>query len=83
MGENELKRDLTELLDPAVNLVLDRATKIDFENNRVITEKGEYDYLAIATGARIAPDEIPGLKEGGHWFYNLEFRKAEGGTCQI
>lgn len=74
LGEDELKRDVRELLDPAVNIVIDRATKIEAENSRVVTENGvyDYDYLVIATGARVVPDEIPGLKEGGHWFYNLE-----------
>ncbi|AKG91504.1 putative NAD{FAD}-dependent dehydrogenase [Geoglobus ahangari] len=74
LGEAELKRDIRELLDPAVNIVIDRATKIEAENNRVVTENGvyDYDYLVIATGARVVPEEIPGLKEGGHWFYNFE-----------
>lgn len=74
LGEDELKRKVIELLDPSVRLVVDRAVKIDAENNRVITENKtyEYDNLVIATGSRIAPEEIPGLKEGGHWFYNLD-----------
>ncbi len=74
LGEDELKRDIRELLDPAVDIVIDRATKIDTENSRVVTENGayDYDYLVIATGARVVPEEVPGLKEGGHWFYNLE-----------
>ncbi|MBE8540447.1 FAD-dependent oxidoreductase [Geoglobus acetivorans] len=74
LGEGELKRNLGELLDPAVQLVIDRATKIDADNSRVVTENGsyDYDYLVIATGSRVVPEEIPGLKEGGHWFYNLE-----------
>ncbi|AIY89586.1 NAD(P)/FAD-dependent oxidoreductase [Geoglobus acetivorans] len=74
LGEGELKRNLGELVDPAVQLVIDRATKIDADNSRVVTENGsyDYDYLVIATGSRVVPEEIPGLKEGGHWFYNLE-----------
>lgn len=34
-----------------------------------------YDYLVLATGARLAPEDLPGLVEGvGHWhhFYSLE-----------
>ncbi len=26
----------------------------------------------IATGSRIRPDNIPGMAEGGHWFYDLD-----------
>ena len=26
----------------------------------------------IATGSRIRPDNIPGMSEGGHWFYDLD-----------
>ena len=26
----------------------------------------------IATGSRIRPDNIPGMVEGGHWFYDLD-----------
>src|SRR5690242_9997644 len=41
-----------------------------------ITElKVPYDYLVLATGARLAPEDLPGLAEGeGRWhhFYSLE-----------
>jgi sulfide:quinone oxidoreductase len=29
-----------------------------------------YDYLVLATGSTLAPDEIPGLAEGGHDYYS-------------
>ena len=29
-------------------------------------------FLVIATGSRIRPDNIPGMAEGGHWFYDLD-----------
>ena len=77
LGEDELRRDIRELLDPNVRLVIDRAVKIDTENQKVVCEKEtyDYDYLVIATGARITPEEIPGLKEAGHWFYDFEGSK--------
>ncbi len=77
MGENELKKDLRGLLDPNVRFVVDRAVRIDTENQKVICENGtvNYDYLVIATGSRITPGEIPGLVESGHWFYDLEGAK--------
>ena len=32
----------------------------------------EYDYLVIATGARLVPEQIPGLAEGSFEFYSLD-----------
>jgi sulfide:quinone oxidoreductase len=74
MEESEIIREIKYLLDPDINLVVDTATRVDTSNQVVETEKGSYpyDYLVIATGSKVAPEEIPGLKEGGHWFYNLE-----------
>src|SRR6266545_2948246 len=31
-----------------------------------------WDYLVLATGARLLPDQVPGLVEGAHEFYSLE-----------
>ncbi|MET1124874.1 MAG: FAD/NAD(P)-binding oxidoreductase [Archaeoglobaceae archaeon] len=76
--EEDILRDLKYLLDPLVELRIARATKIDVEDSKVELEGGEaidYDYLVIATGSRIVPEEVPGLVEGGHWFYNLEGAK--------
>jgi sulfide:quinone oxidoreductase len=63
------------VLDRRVPYIVDPAKHIDVENNAVTTESGKsfgYDYLVIATGSRIRPDNIPGMEEGGHWFYDLE-----------
>ncbi len=75
MEESEILRDIKYLLDPLIELRIARATKIDAEKSRVELENGEsvsYDYLVIATGSRVVPEEMPGLAEGGHWFYNLD-----------
>ncbi len=75
---NEIIRQQKDLLDPHINLFIDPAKKIDRENNVVITESGKeypYDYLIVATGSKTVPEEIPGLKEGGHMFYTLEDAK--------
>ena len=77
LREDELKRNLEELLDANVRLAIDRAVKIDTENQRVECESKsyDYDYLVIATGSRITPEEVPGLKEAGNWFYDLQGSK--------
>lgn len=54
--------------------------KIDANNNQVYLEDGKaipYDILIIATGCRIAPEEIPGLMDG--WRKNIfDFYTIEG-----
>ena len=51
----------------------------------------EWDYLVIATGARLMHDRIPGLVEGAFGFYSLEgaqrlreeLRRFRGGRIQV
>jgi sulfide:quinone oxidoreductase len=68
------RRPLTELVDDRVDVRVDRVTSIDTDAQRLESRDGaapsEYDYLALATGSTLAPDEIPGLAEGGHDFYS-------------
>lgn len=72
---DELARDERGLLDPMVELHLHPATKIDKDKNEVHLKNGvvfKYDILVIATGSRPVPEMIPGLKEGGNWFYEVD-----------
>ena len=69
-----LSRDERLLLRPRVSLAVEAATMIDPSARTVQLEHGgtlDYDYLVLATGARLVPDEIPGLREGAHDFYSL------------
>lgn len=73
--EEDILRDVKYLLDPQVELKIARATRIDAESSKIDLEDGskiEYDYLVVATGSRVVPEDVPGLVESGHWFYNLE-----------
>lgn len=73
--EAELFREQKKVLDKRVNFFLDPAKHIDVEKNQVTTQSGRvvcYDYLVLATGSRIMPQNIPGMAEGGHWFYDLD-----------
>ncbi len=92
--EAELFRSQRKVLDKRVPYIIDPATNIDVEAGKVTTKSGKtyaYDYLVIATGSRIAPENIPGMKEGANWFYDLDgarkMRKAlkafEGGKIVI
>lgn len=61
-----------------VEFVLDQVTKVDPNQCRVETKMGQYDYdwLVIATGCRIVPEEVEGMMDGWrgdiHDFYTLE-----------
>ncbi len=75
MRESELFRDQRKVLDRRVPYIVDPAKHIDVDKKTVTTESGKthtYDFLVIATGSRIRPDNIPGMTEGGHWFYDLD-----------
>jgi sulfide:quinone oxidoreductase len=69
------KRDF---IPPGVDFKLDEVTRIDPEERRVITKLGSYDYdwLIVATGCRIAPEEVEGMMDDWmgdiHTFYSLE-----------
>ena len=69
---NEFIRDQRSLLMLEVGFIVDEVVEIKVENNFVKTKSGktfEYDYLVLATGCEIAANRIPGLEEGGDWFY--------------
>lgn len=76
--EKDILKEIKYLLDPHVDLKIARATKINPGENIIELENNErigYNYLVIATGSRIVPEEVPGLMEAGHWFYNLDGAK--------
>ncbi len=92
--ESELFRDQRKVLDRRVTFHIDPVTNIDVDNNKVTCESGmilDYDYVVIATGSRIRPDQIPGMEEGAHWFYDLEgarkmrdaLRQFDGGKIVV
>lgn len=71
--ENLIKEE-RKLLNKRVEFVVDEATKVDTAEKRVTTKSGkvfDYDYLVIATGAKLHPQELPGY-EDAHHFYDLE-----------
>lgn len=92
-----LIRPTKELFYDGINLIIDEATKIDPKSNKVTTAKHgdiSYDYLVIATGAKLNFDEPEGMKDGlkkgenVFTFYTLDgalklrdaLKKFEGGT---
>ncbi len=70
-----LEQDERRLLRDEVDMVIDRAVRVDPAQRTVTLGRSGtlgYDYLVLATGSRLAREEIPGLIQGSHDFYSLE-----------
>lgn len=75
---HEFVRDQRSLLMLEVNFTVDKAVEINTKLNYVKGQSGtnyHYDFLVLATGCEVAADRIPGLSEGGDWFYSYEGAK--------
>ena len=64
-----------------VSVIYSDINLIEADKNRVVLDSDriiEYDYLVIATGAHMRPDETPGLTEK-YWYKNIfDFYTIEG-----
>lgn len=69
----DIVKPISKFIPKNVTYINEKIEKIEGEKNKVIMEKGdshEYDILIIATGARIAPEEVKGMK-GEEWFKSV------------
>ncbi len=73
-----------DYLPPGVNLVMSPIEVIEPDKNRVKLSNGKilpYDFLIIATGSRIHPEETEGMLDGG-WQKNIfDFYTLEGAVA--
>ncbi len=97
------KRDVikpkADFIPYGVNLIYGEIDRVDGEKNQVLLQDGvklNYDFLIIATGVKIFPDETPGIK-GNLWhkkvfdYYTIEgssaladfFKTWEGGDLVL
>lgn len=94
MTPDELYRDQASLLEPGIAFAVDPVEQFMLDKNQVKTKSGrvvDYDLLAIATGSRIWPDAVPGLKANAEFFYTEEtavkmfnrLREFKGGRIVI
>ena len=70
-----LERAERSLLARSVRLTIGDVQRIDRDARQIAMADGmiiPYDTLVIATGARLAPEVVPGYAEGAHHFYSAE-----------
>jgi len=75
MQPEQLVRSERSLLSKRVELCIAGAERIDPAAQTVALDSGEaipYDTLVVATGARLAPETLPGYAESAHHFYTTE-----------
>jgi NADPH-dependent 2,4-dienoyl-CoA reductase/sulfur reductase-like enzyme len=60
-----VKRDYASLRRGDLTVLREEVSAVDRDRRRVVTPTGtiEYDYLALASGIRLASEEVPGLAE--------------------
>lgn len=77
----ECMKPKRDFIPKGVDFVLDEVVSVDTDKRKVQARNGEYgyDYLVIATGCRVAPEEVEGLEEwrpdpqaNEHTFFTLE-----------
>lgn len=82
--EDQVKKDGKKFIPKGVNYIQKKIELISPDDNKVTLENDEtlnYDILIVATGSKIAPDEIEGM-DGPEWrksifdFYTYEGAKA-------
>ncbi len=75
------KRDF---FPPGVNVIMSEIDKIEPDQNRVLLKNNQvlpYDYLIIATGSKIRPEETEGLKDK-LWYKNIfDFYTIDGAVA--
>jgi sulfide:quinone oxidoreductase len=70
-----LERTERSLLARRIKLVVGDVRRIDRDARQIVMADGlsfPYDTLVIATGARLAPEAVPGYAEAAHHFYSAE-----------
>jgi sulfide:quinone oxidoreductase len=98
-NKKDVVKPKRDFFPKGTNVIMSPIDRIEPENNKVLLENGQvlsYDYLIIATGSKINPNETDGLKDK-LWhkeifdFYTIEgaialadfFKYWEGGTMTL
>ena len=80
-SKQDVIKPKSDFFPAGVNVMYTEIDRVDADNNKVLLEGGKvlnYDFLIIATGAQIYPEETPGLKDK-LWYKNIfDFYTIEG-----
>lgn len=70
----QVQRDLAPLTRRGVEVIHGEVTSFDAASQTAVVDGGPIraDATVIALGARLAPERVPGLVEGGHNFFTLD-----------
>ena len=83
----DVVRPKRNFLPPTVEVIFSPVERIEPERNRVYLQRDNrvlhYDYLVIATGSHIHPEETPGLVDGGGWMKNIFTFYSLDGAVQL
>jgi sulfide:quinone oxidoreductase len=79
-SKNDVIKPKRDFIPPGVNLVMSPIDVIEADHNRVKLTDGRilpYDFLVVATGCQVHPDQTPGLEEHEwrksiHEFYTID-----------
>lgn len=81
---SEVVKPKRNFLPPTVEVIFSDIELIEPDKSRVKLANGKvisYNYLVIATGSHIHPEEIPGMLDGG-WHQNIfDFYTLQGATA--
>ena len=82
---NDVTKPKRDFFPSGINVVMSEIERIETDNNSVVLKNNSilsYDYLIIATGAKIKPEETEGMK-GGLWYKQIfDFYTIEG-ACAL
>jgi sulfide:quinone oxidoreductase len=84
-GPRDVVKPKRDFLPPGVEFIVSPIEMIEPEHNRVRLTKANrslpYDYLIIATGVKINPQETPGMMDGAWHDTIFDFYTIEGATA--
>jgi len=82
--EEDVIKPKRDYFPSGVEIIMTPAEEIKADESKIKLKNGKligYDYLIIATGSRIAPEEIEGMKNGG-WRRNIfDFYTPDGAVA--
>lgn len=79
--EQDVTKPKSDFIPAGVKLCYQEIQRVDPENHRVVLTNGkslDYDFLIIATGARLCPEETPGMKDKLWYKEIFDFYTVEG-----